>query len=94
MIIKTYLANLVENATGRKCSRCLHNYGRRCCHPDGRMFMKCFHSITHPGFKKRPPRYLRTTTSLTPEEQHQLQKIKGMLQDAEDEARESGLLEE
>lgn len=92
MSIKTYLVNQAEKVTGRKCSRCRHNCGGRCCHPNGRMFMKCWQSITRPGFEKRPPRYLKPDTGLTTEEQYQLQKIKGVLQEAEDNARESGLL--
>lgn len=94
MFIKNYLAMLVEKITGRKCTRCRHNCAGRCCHPDGRMFMRCWDSITRPGFEKRPPRYLKTTPALTPEEEHQLQKIRAALQEAEDTARESGLLED
>ena len=94
MSIKRTLTKAAEKITGRKCTRCLHNRGGRCCHPNGRMFMKCWQSITRPGFEKRPPRFLKTTTNdLTPEEQHQLEKIKDVLQEAEDSARESGLLE-
>ena len=115
MEIKSLLARAMERVTGRKCSRCRYNCKRRCCHPDGRMFMKCWQSITRPGFKKRPPRYLKIEDEaakhgtarnyeaakagievkpapLTPEQQHQLEKIKATLQQAEDEARESGLL--
>lgn len=84
MIIKRLLARVAEKLTGRKCAGCLHNCRGRCVHPDGRMFMRCWHSITKPGF----------TQGLTTEEQHQLQKIKGVLQEAEDAARESGLLED
>jgi hypothetical protein len=84
------------------------------------MFMRCWHSITRPGFEKRPPRYLKPADQhrkalrdisrafsegfevgletapapLTPEEEHQLQKIRAALQEAEDTARESGLLED
>lgn len=96
MSIKTYLVNLAAKITGRKCCRCRHNCGGRCCHPDGHMFMKCFHGITSPGFEKRPPRYLKDTTknTLTEEEKYQLQKIKCTLDDAEEMARESGLLED
>lgn len=95
MSIKTYLVNQAEKVTGRKCSRCRHNCGGRCCHPNGRMFMKCWQSITRPGFDKRPPRYLKADSAeLTAEEQHQLHKIKCTLDDAEEMARESGLLED
>jgi hypothetical protein len=121
MSIKYLLAKMAERLTGRKCTRCKHNHRRRCCHPDGRMFMKCWQSITKPGFEKKPPRYPRkpqdrrreellapgraaaegfkagmaaAQTPLTPEQEHQLQKIKGVLQEAGDTARESGLLGE
>lgn len=93
-MLKFYLTRMAETLTGRKCSRCAHNYRGRCIHRDGRMFAKCWQSVTRPGFEKRPPRYLKATTDLTAEEQHQLQKIKGVLQEAEDNARESGLLED
>ena len=111
-MIKRLLRKLAEKLTGRKCSRCCHNCGGRCCHPDGNMFMRCWHSITLPGFKKRPPKYLRTESKpsqgtraavksdmpelerLTPEQEYQLEQIKAALRDAEDIARESGLLTE
>lgn len=97
MSIKSTLVRVAEKVTGRQCKRCRHNCKGRCGHPDGRMFMRCWQSITRPGFEKRPPRYLRTEDKpapLTPEEQHQLAKIKAMLEQAEDTARESGLLTE
>lgn len=64
MFIKSYLSQLVEKITGRKCTRCRHNCAGRCCHPVGRMFMRCWHSITRPGFEMRPARYLKTGTDL------------------------------
>lgn len=108
MSIKSTLTRAAEKITGRKCTRCLHNCKGRCCHPNGSMFAKCWQSITRPGFEKRPPRYLKTEDKrctdqqpaevkpapLTPEQQYQLAKIKATLQEAEDEARESGLLTE
>jgi hypothetical protein len=116
MSIKSTLVRAAEKITGRQCKHCLHNCKGRCCHPDGRMFMRCWQSITRPGFEKRPPRYLKAGADLnkvqapgryaatpgkgnapaplTPEEQHQLDKIKAMLEQAEDTARESGLLTE
>lgn len=120
MSIKSTLTRAAEKITGRKCTRCLHNCKGRCCHPDGRMFMRCWQSITRPGFEKRPPRYLKTEDKrreellapgraaaegikagmevkpapLTPEQKYQLAKIKATLQQAEDAARESGLLED
>lgn len=116
-MIKRLLRRLVEKLTGRKCSRCCHNCGGRCCHPNGKMFMRCWHSITLPGFKKKPPRYLKIEdemakhggahiyeaakagmitkpAQLTVEQEQLLEKIKATLRDAEDIARESGLLED
>ena len=117
MSIKRTLTKAAEKITGRKCTRCRHNCKGRCCHPDGEMFLRCWNSITRPGFEKRPPRYLKSEREqyeelgrkyneglqaglatepapLTPEQQYQLKKIKATLQDAEDVARESGLLTE
>lgn len=56
MVIKAYLVKLVEKLTGRKCSLCVHNRGGHCCHPSGKMFMRCFHGITRPGFEKKEVR--------------------------------------
>jgi hypothetical protein len=68
------------------------------------MFMKCWHSITRPGYEYSESKNYNIMAGiavseglqagLTEEEQYQLQKIKAVLQDAEDEARESGLLAE
>lgn len=51
MSIKHHFARLAEKITGRKCSRCYCNTRGRCCHPDGNTFMRCYHSMTRPGFK-------------------------------------------
>lgn len=94
--IKYYLTRLAEKITGRKCSKCLHNVKGRCCHPNGRTFMRCWPSIKRPGFSERGT--VRTIpayeSKLTAEEQRLLQKIQGTLDDAETNAREAGLLEE
>ena len=92
-IIKYNLAKLAAKITGRKCCRCAHNDGGRCRHYDQRMFSDCWLSITRPGFHLRAPQG-PTQPSLTAEEQHQLQKLRGILDEAEDTARESGLLTE
>lgn len=108
MFIKNIIATLAHKLTGRKCSSCTHNCGGRCCHPSGSMFMKCWHSITRPGYEHSESVHYSNTagtaasaglqagmaSGLTEEEQYQLEKIKAVLQDAEDEARESGLLTE
>lgn len=93
MSIKNLLGRLLARITGRDCRRCAHNCGGYCKAP-GDVYMKCWHSITRPGFEKRPPKYLRQDPKLTAHEQHELNKIKRILQDIEDEARESGLLTE
>lgn len=93
MSIKYTLTKMAAKITGRKCSRCDHNRRRRCCHPDGRTFKRCWQSLTRPGFKARRP-LGPTMPALTDEEQHQLQRIKCTLDDAAEMARESGLLSE
>lgn len=90
MGIKIILRNVAEKLTGRKCSRCKYNRAGRCCHPDGRMFMKCWHSVTRPGWtgryeKAAPPAFeLRITPGewdglLSEKEQKQLQNIAAVL---------------
>jgi hypothetical protein len=105
--IKYYLVRLAEKITGRKCSKCLYNVKGRCCHPDGRMFMRCWSSIRRPGFKySEAVHFARTNGAavveglqagmaapLTAEERRLLQKIQGTLDAAETNAREAGLLE-
>jgi hypothetical protein len=94
MSIKTFFVFLAEKITGRRCTRCRYNCRGRCGRSDS-MFMRCWHSITRPGFAKRRHRYLKPEeVKLTREERHQLQKIKGVLQDAGNTARESGMLED
>lgn len=94
--IKYYLTRLAEKITGRKCSKCLHNVKGRCCHPNGRTFMRCWSSIKRPGFSERGT--VRTIPAhggdLTADEQRLLQKIQGTLDNAETAAREAGLLED
>lgn len=94
MRIKYLLARLVQKITGRTCSRCRHNRAGHCAHPSDSMFMECWHSITRPGFEEYQGKYLRQDTKLTAQEQIEMEKIKAALQRAEDDARESGLLED
>jgi hypothetical protein len=95
MLIK----KLAHKITGRKCSRCRHNCAGRCAHPWEKMFAKCWNSLHRPGFEQIDPAEKETSPrpdsaqALTTEEEYQLQKIKAVLQTAEDDARESGLLE-
>lgn len=107
-IIKYHLVRRAEKITGRKCSKCLHNVKGRCCHPNGRMFMRCWSSIKRPGFEySEAVHFARThgaavveglqagmAAPLTAEEQRLLQKIQGTLDAAETNAREAGLLED
>ena len=94
MKTKYQIARMAAEITGRKCTRCKHNQRGRCCHPNGRMFKRCWQSLTRPGFEKRPPRYLIPDDKLTAQEQHELDKIKQALQEAGDTARGGGLLED
>lgn len=103
-MFKRFLTRLWENKTGRKCSRCKYNVAGHCTHPSDEMFTKCWHSITRPGFAgryERPSRHIEAkpvadlhVADLTPEEQHQLAKIKATLAEAGDTARDGGLLED
>lgn len=92
MSIKQFLRDWHAKRTGRKCSRCTHSCGGRCCHPDGNMFMRCFNSITRPGFKERQAQEDPAPGDLTPEEKHQLGKIVETLQEASATAKDGGLL--
>ena len=53
MFIKNLLRRLVEKWTGHSCSRCRYNCAGRCTHPSDGMYMKCWHSITRPGYTGR-----------------------------------------
>lgn len=53
MRIKEFLTRLVEKWTGRKCSRCRYNCAGHCTHPSDGMYMKCWHSLTRPGYTGR-----------------------------------------
>lgn len=92
-MIKPYLVKLAEKITGRKCSRCGHNWRGRCAHGVPGTFERCWQSITRPGFYPRQERK-HGIVNLTYEERRQRQKIQDILQEAEDHDRESGLLED
>lgn len=88
MFIKNIIAKLAHNMTGRKCNSCTHNCGGRCCHPSGSMFMKCWHSITRPGYEySESVHYFNT---VVPEINDALQVINDALQKGMD----TGLTEE
>lgn len=109
MSIKQFLRDWYAKRTGRNCASCAHNRGGRCCHPDGNMFMRCWHSITRPGYEYSPgvegynnaaaaaeglvAGIEPSTADLTPEELHQLGKIVETLQQASETARDGGLLD-
>lgn len=94
MYIKIFLGKIVEKLTGRRCANCRYNCKGHCTRSK-KGYMKCWHSITKPGFDKRRPRYLSPeSAALTAQERHELQKIKATLQEAGETARESGLLED
>ena len=104
MFIKNLLRRLVEKWTGHKCSRCRYNCAGHCTHPSDSMYMKCWHSITRPGFAGRYERPVRKTkteeameslgTGLSQAELVQLAKIKETLAEAGETARDGGLLED
>ena len=122
MFFKRILRKLWERLTGRRCHRCKYNRAGHCTHPSEGMFMRCWHSVTRPGwtgkYEKAPApkdpaelgkrlcegfedgmrhtrdRNRQRESELTQEEKYQLQKIRDALEEAEDMARESGLLSE
>lgn len=64
MRIKEFLTRLVEKWTGRKCSRCRYNCAGHCIHPSDGMYMKCWHSLTRPGYTGRYERPARKPKSV------------------------------
>lgn len=105
MNIKYKLVKLAEKITGRKCCRCAHNRGGRCCHPNGETFCRCWQSITRPGFYDKhnwpfkcptgdPGQEGAAPGDLTEEEKYQMGKIVETLQEASATAKDGGLLEE
>ena len=89
MGIMSFVVRLAEKITGRKCSRCDHNRGGRCCHPNGETFCRCWQSITRPGFEHIQE---NEPGDMTQEEKHQLEKIVESLQEASATAKDCGLL--
>ena len=108
MSIKNTMVRIAEEITGRKCSRCTNNRAGRCCHPDGNTFMRCWQSITRPGFEYSPSveGYNNAAAAvagleaglepgdMTQEEKYQLGKIVETLQEASEAAQDAGLLED
>lgn len=92
MEIKQYLRDLYAERTGRKCTRCAHSCGGKCVHPSDSMFVKCFRSITRPGFEERLAQENPAPGDMTEEEKHQLGKIVETLQEASATAKDGGLL--
>lgn len=92
MSIKQFLRNWYAKRTGRKCASCAHSCGGRCCHPDGNMFMRCFNSITRPGYEDRQAVKDTGPGDLTDEERHQIAKIVETLKEASATAKDGGLL--
>lgn len=107
MSIKNTMVRIAEKITGRKCCRCAHNCGGRCCHPNGKTFMRCWQSITRPGFEYSPSVDGCSNAAaavagleaglapgdLTDEERNQIGKIVETLQEASATAQDAGLLE-
>lgn len=106
MSIKNTMVRIAEKITGRKCCRCTHNRGGRCCHPNGETFCRCWQSITRPGFEYSPSveGYNNAAAAaagleaglapgdMTQEEKYQLGKIVETLQEASETAKDGGLL--
>lgn len=92
MNIKQFLRDWYAKRTGRKCISCAHSCGGPCCHPDGNMFMRCFNSITRPGFEERQAVEGPVPGDMTPEEKYELGKIVETLQEASATAKDGGLL--
>lgn len=64
VFIKRFLTRLWEKKTGRKCSRCKYNCAGHCTQPSDEMYMKCWHSITRPGYTGRYERPVRKPKSV------------------------------
>lgn len=103
MSIKNNLVKIAEKITGRKCCRCHFNVAGRCCHPNGNTFMRCWQSITRPGYTERAQYIIGVDLSqaadmepgdMTEEEKYQLGKIVESLQEASKTAKDGGLLED
>lgn len=103
MNIKNTLVKIAEKITGRKCCRCAHNRGGRCCHPDGNTFMRCWQSITRPGFEHARSMHIKGSCNeeaiaepgdMTAVDLSLLEQIVTTLQEASATAKDAGLLEE
>jgi hypothetical protein len=103
MSIKNTMVRIAEKITGRKCCACAHNCGGRCCHPNGKTFMRCWQSITRPGFEYASSRHIEGSCNekafvapgdLTEEELYEMGKIVESLQEASATAQDAGLLED
>lgn len=103
MSIKNTMVRIAEKITGRKCCACHYNVAGRCCHPDGNTFVRCWQSITRPGFEYARSihiegRYNKAERAepgdLTEEEVYQMAKIVESLQEASATAQDAGLLED
>lgn len=89
-MLKRAIARLVERITGRKCCRCYYNIDGRCTHPADGMYMRCWHGITRPGFVSRTGP--SAAFALNEQERHELGLIVAALQEAQETARDGGLL--
>jgi hypothetical protein len=103
MSIKNTTVRIAEKITGRKCCSCHYNVAGRCCHSDGNTFMRCWQSITRPGFEYARSIHIEGRHNemeraepgdLTEEEKYQMGKIVETLQEASDTAKDAGLLED
>lgn len=90
--LRLAVGRLFEIITGRSCETCDHYAKGSCWHPDFDTRDDCMTSLRPIGYKQRGL-YVEPM-ELTPEQEHQMAKIMDVLQEAEDTARESGLLED
>lgn len=85
--IKHILRKIHAKKTGICCGTCAHQDMLGCCDQSKEEYMACWHSVTRPGWKAK-----KAAGDLTQEERHELEKIVSALCEAEETARDGGLL--
>ena len=85
--IKHILRKFHARKTGICCGTCAHQDMLGCCDCSKEEYMACWHSVTRPGWKAK-----KAAGDLTQEERHELEKIVSALCEAEETARDGGLL--
>ena len=85
--IKHILRIIHANNPDIYCGTCAHQDMLGCCDRSKEEYMACWHSVTRPGWKAK-----KAAGDLTQEERHELEKIVSALCEAEETARDGGLL--